>query len=52
MTFRITGGGIEREAAERAIELSITKYCSVRNSLDPDIPVEWSLQLNETQTPG
>jgi putative redox protein len=32
--------------AERAIELAVTKYCSVRNSLDPNVPVEWALELN------
>ena len=45
LTFRITGPGIERVHAERAIELAVTKYCSVRDSLDPKIPVEWKLDL-------
>lgn len=48
LTFRITGEGIEREQAERAIDLSITKYCSVRDSLDPQLPIEWTLVLNDT----
>ena len=45
LTFRIGGPGIEREHAERAVELSVTKYCSVRDSLDPAIPVEWKVEL-------
>ena len=45
LTFRITGAGIEREHAERAVELSVTKYCSVRDSLDPEIPVQWKIEL-------
>lgn len=45
MVFQIRGEGIEREHAERAIELSITKYCSVRDSLDPNIPISWELEL-------
>jgi putative redox protein len=45
LEFHITGAGIEREHAERAIELSITKYCSVRDSLAKDIAVDWSLRL-------
>ncbi len=45
LDFHITGEGIEREHAERAIELSITKYCSVRDSLAKDIHVEWALHL-------
>jgi len=47
LTFRISGELVERTHAERAIELSITKYCSVRDSLREDVPVEWSLLLNE-----
>lgn len=45
--FRITGDGIERDQAQRAIELAVTKYCSVRSSLDPAIPIEWDLELLE-----
>jgi putative redox protein len=45
LTFRIAGEGIERLHAERAIELSVTKYCSVRDSLDPNLPVRWVLEL-------
>ena len=45
LRFRITGAGIERGHAERAIDLSLTKYCSVRDSLDPKIPIEWELEL-------
>jgi putative redox protein len=45
--FRLAGAGIEKEQAERAIDLSINKYCSVRSSLDPDAPITWTLQLSE-----
>jgi putative redox protein len=45
--YRITGEGIDRESAEMAIDLALNKYCSVRDSLDPNIPVEWTLRLNE-----
>ena len=46
LTYRVDGEGVERVHAERAIELAITKYCSVRDSLRQDIPVEWNLVLN------
>lgn len=46
MTFRIASDLIERVHAERAIELAVTKYCSVRDSLDPNMPVKWKLVLN------
>lgn len=44
--FVISGVGIERVHAERAIELAVTKYCSVRDSLAADIPVVWTLELD------
>ena len=47
LRFRIAGEGIERVHAERAIELAVTKYCSVGSSLNPDIPVTWTLELED-----
>jgi putative redox protein len=46
LVYKIHGADIDRVHAERAIELAVTKYCSVRDSLDPKIPVEWALELN------
>jgi len=34
-----------REHVERAIQLSFEKYCSVANSLDPNVPLSWELTL-------
>ena len=42
----IKGEGIDRVHAERAIDLAVNKYCSVKDSLDPNLPVEWTLTLN------
>lgn len=47
LNVSMTGEGIERAHAERAVELSVNKYCSVRDSLAEDIPVVWNLSLNE-----
>jgi putative redox protein len=47
LNISITGSGIERAHAEYAIDLAVNKYCSVRDSLAPDIPVVWNLSLNE-----
>ncbi|MEQ1690687.1 MAG: OsmC family protein [Gemmatimonas sp.] len=44
--FKMVGADIDRVHAERAIELAVTKYCSVRDSLDPNLPIEWTLELN------
>ena len=46
LSFHIKGTGIDRANAERAIDLAINKYCSVRDSLRPDVPVEWTLELS------
>ena len=45
LKFRIGGKGIEKEQALRAIDLSATKYCSVRESLRPDIQVAWTVEI-------
>ena len=45
LEFTIKGAGIERVHAERAIELAVTKYCSVRDTLDAEMPIEWKLTL-------
>lgn len=47
LTYHIAGAGIERVHAERAVELAVTKYCSVRESLNPDIPIRWTVELSE-----
>ena len=46
LLYKINGAGIERVHAERAIDLAVNKYCSVRDSLDRNIPVDWALELN------
>jgi putative redox protein len=45
LSYRIRGPGIERDHALNAIELAVTKYCTVRDTLDPAMPVTWSLDL-------
>jgi putative redox protein len=52
LNFNINGAGIDRVHAERAIDLSITKYCSVRDSLRTDVPVGWTLTLNGEAPPA
>src|SRR5687768_7621894 len=46
VTFTIDGDGIEAPQAERAIALSIEKYCTVAASLSGDIPFTSILVLN------
>jgi putative redox protein len=46
--YHLTGKGIERVHAESAIEKAVVKYCTVRDSMDPELPVTWSLELSAT----
>ena len=50
LTYRIDGEEIERVHAERAIDLAVSKYCTVRDSLNPEILIEWTLVLNGAPT--
>ena len=43
--FTLQGTGITLEKAQRAVELSVTKYCSVRSSLLAEIPVTWTIDV-------
>ena len=43
--FAITAPGATQAKAARAVELSVTKYCSVRSSLIADAPVTWTIAL-------
>ena len=46
LTFTIDGAGIDRAAAQRAVDLSIQKYCTVAASLAGDIDMSAILVLN------
>ena len=41
----MAGKGIEEAQALRAIELSTNKYCSVRETLRPDLEIDWTVEL-------
>ena len=43
--FSITAPGSTVEKATRAVELSVTRYCSVRSSLIADASVSWTVEL-------
>ena len=42
--FHIRGGDVDRDKAEHAVELSVTKYCSVIHSLAPDVTVTYDVE--------
>jgi putative redox protein len=43
--FSIAAPGTTMAKATRAVELSVTRYCSVRSSLIADAPVTWTVEL-------
>jgi putative redox protein len=43
--FAIDAPGTTGAKAERAVELAVTKYCSVRSSLIEDASVRWTIDL-------
>jgi putative redox protein len=47
LTFTVTGRGVERAKAEKAVSLSVEKYCSAIASLDKDIAVETAVEIVE-----
>lgn len=51
LTYDMTGAGIEQAHAERAVELAITKYCSVRDTLDPNLPITSEVRLHAPSSP-
>lgn len=52
LEFVIDGPAIERAHAERAVELSLSKYCSVHASIDHGIRTEFSVVLNGEPAAG
>ncbi len=47
LTFTLAGEGLTQAKADRAVELSVTKYCSVMLSLNPDIVIETKVIVEE-----
>ncbi len=47
LEYVLTGHNIDPAAAQKAIDLSATRYCSVQASLDPAIRVEHTLTIHD-----
>ena len=45
LLFKVKAKGATEKAVRHAIDLSLEKYCSVRHSLNPDIPISYELAL-------
>lgn len=46
LTFTIHADNLTMAQAERGVALALEKYCSVRASLDPAIPITTSIEIN------
>ena len=44
--FSIVAPNATQAKVARAVELAVTKYCSVRSSLLAEIPVTWTIELS------
>lgn len=47
LTFRVTGHSVDKAKAEKAVKLSVEKYCSAIASLNPAIVVETETEIVE-----
>ena len=48
LVYRVESAS-DLEHVERAVKLSLEKYCSVATSLAPDTTVEWSVELEPSE---
>ncbi|MBF0317904.1 MAG: OsmC family protein [Nitrospirae bacterium] len=45
--YVVTGKGVDVEALKRAVELSMTKYCSVKATIENGVPIEYTYRVVE-----
>ena len=43
--YRISGEGLDDAKAERAVSLSVEKYCSVMHTLAPDLAISYDVEV-------
>jgi putative redox protein len=47
LRFVASGPGVDEAKLRRAVDLSVEKYCSVMHSLDPGLPVECEVVVEQ-----
>lgn len=45
MTFRITGSGLSEARVQRAVSLSVEKYCSVAKMLEATVDISFNVEI-------
>jgi putative redox protein len=46
MVFHVVGN-VPVKLLERVVDKTLEKYCSVSSSLDPNIPIDWKVEVHE-----
>jgi putative redox protein len=52
LNFQITAAGVQLAQLERAVDLALNKYCSVRASLASEIAVTFAVELQAPSMPA
>lgn len=52
LQFVVSASGLRAEQLERAVDLALNRYCSVRASLSPTVAVTFGVELHEVATEG
>ncbi|ABQ91184.1 OsmC family protein [Roseiflexus sp. RS-1] len=47
LCYRVVATGATLEKVQRAVDLALNRYCSVRSSLHPEIDVTFAVELNQ-----
>jgi putative redox protein len=45
LRYRLSGDGLDRAKADRAVGLSLEKYCSAVHSLAPDMDIDYDVEV-------
>ncbi len=46
LVFSFTGDALNEKAIQRAVSLSMEKYCSVTKMLEPTVKITWAIEIN------
>lgn len=48
LRYQVAATGATLEKVQRAVDLALNRYCSVRSSLHPEIEVTFEVELNQS----
>jgi putative redox protein len=47
LRYHIGGSGLDDAKAQRAVSLSVEKYCSVMHTLAPDVAISYDVEISD-----